>query len=176
MLPDVDAALTGETLQHNEIFAVCEEVPCADGRIYLRLADGRGWAFDDSALLPEDPSVVRGDWMHENLDSTGIPEFPANTQWEPMEEPEPTRTAEEVTAYQEAEEAVTQWRSETTSLLERAQALCREADTFVQTRGLLDDDNEEPLFDQSEVLSEEDTGVASEEEEPSPEFEGPDIL
>lgn len=29
----------------------------------LRLADGRGWAFDDSALFPHDPSVVRGYWQ-----------------------------------------------------------------------------------------------------------------
>eukprot|EP00434_Breviolum_minutum_P006246 symbB.v1.2.005511.t1/scaffold310.1/size231343/16 len=35
----------------------------ADGRIYLRLADGRGWAFDDSTLFPHDPSVIRGYWQ-----------------------------------------------------------------------------------------------------------------
>jgi len=30
--------------------------------MYLLLADYRGWAFDDSALMPHDPSVVRGRW------------------------------------------------------------------------------------------------------------------
>ena len=29
-----------------------QELMGADGRIYLRLADGRGWAFDDSTLFP----------------------------------------------------------------------------------------------------------------------------
>ena len=31
----------------------------ADGRIYLRLADGRGWAFDDSTLFPWRSRVVK---------------------------------------------------------------------------------------------------------------------
>ena len=30
-----------------------QELMGADGRIYLRLADGRGWAFDDSTLFPQ---------------------------------------------------------------------------------------------------------------------------
>lgn len=34
----------------------------ADGRVYLRLADGRGWAFDDTTLFPHDPAVIRGYW------------------------------------------------------------------------------------------------------------------
>jgi len=46
----------------NQTFAVNEELPGVDGRIYLRLADGRGWAFDDAALHPNDPSVTRGHW------------------------------------------------------------------------------------------------------------------
>jgi hypothetical protein len=61
--PSFDALFSGSTLVYNEIFAVSEEVPAADGRIYLRLADGRGWVFDDSGLLPHSPSVVRGQWM-----------------------------------------------------------------------------------------------------------------
>merc|ERR1712224_864985 len=40
----------------------CERIQGLDGRVYLLLADGRGWAFDDSALIPHDPSVVRGRW------------------------------------------------------------------------------------------------------------------
>jgi hypothetical protein len=49
-------------LNHNEVFAVCQRVQGMDSRVYLLLADGRGWAFDDSALLPHDPSVIRGKW------------------------------------------------------------------------------------------------------------------
>merc|ERR1719420_37835 len=64
VFPHFDANRTGETLVHNEIFPVSDELPGPDGRIYLKLADGRGWVFDDSALLPHDPSVVRGDWVH----------------------------------------------------------------------------------------------------------------
>lgn len=56
----VGSAPTGTVLYFNEIFAVSEEVPSADGRTYLRLADGRGWAFDDSCLMPCNPSVKRG--------------------------------------------------------------------------------------------------------------------
>jgi len=58
--PSFLAARTGVVLIQNEVFAVSAEVVGADSRVYLRLADGRGWAFDDSALLPHDPSVVRG--------------------------------------------------------------------------------------------------------------------
>ena len=46
----------------NATFAASEELPQPDGRVYLRLADGRGWAFDDRALYPHDPVVVRGFW------------------------------------------------------------------------------------------------------------------
>merc|ERR1719335_380062 len=45
-------------MHQNEIFAVCERIHAMDGRIYLLLADGRGWAFDDSAVMPHDPSVL----------------------------------------------------------------------------------------------------------------------
>merc|ERR1711904_757724 len=49
-------------LYQNETFAVQQRIQGADGRVYLLLADYRGWAFDDSALMPHDPSVVRGRW------------------------------------------------------------------------------------------------------------------
>jgi hypothetical protein len=49
-------------LYQNETFAVRERIQGTDGRVYLLLADYRGWAFDDSALVPHDPSVVRGRW------------------------------------------------------------------------------------------------------------------
>mmetsp|Transcript_142801 Transcript_142801/g.355915 ORF Transcript_142801/g.355915 Transcript_142801/m.355915 type:complete len:175 (-) Transcript_142801:7-531(-) len=60
--PSVEAARTGETLSQNATFAAAEELLGADGRVYLRLADGRGWAFDDTALFPHDPAVIRGYW------------------------------------------------------------------------------------------------------------------
>ena len=50
--------LNDTRLCQNATLAVAEEILGADGRVYLRLADGRGWAFDDSALFPHDPSVV----------------------------------------------------------------------------------------------------------------------
>merc|ERR1719191_375297 len=60
--PSVDAARTGHMLYQNETFAVRERIQGTDGRVYLLLADYRGWAFDDSALMPHDPSVIRGRW------------------------------------------------------------------------------------------------------------------
>merc|ERR1719162_339748 len=60
--PCIDADRTGHMLYQNETFAVSERLQGADGRVYLLLADFRGWAFDDSALMPHDPSVVRGRW------------------------------------------------------------------------------------------------------------------
>merc|ERR1719401_220388 len=64
--PSVEAPSTGIVLPQNETFPVIEEIPGADGRKYLRLCDGRGWAFDDSALMPHDPSVKRGQWLATN--------------------------------------------------------------------------------------------------------------
>jgi hypothetical protein len=64
--PSVNAPKTGITLRQNEIFAVAETLGGAtpdDLRIYLRLADGRGWVFDDKALYPNDPSVIRGHYQ-----------------------------------------------------------------------------------------------------------------
>jgi hypothetical protein len=57
--PDVMAACTGLALPCNDVFGVSESVLGIDQRIYLRLADGRGWVFDDSLLVPSDPSVVK---------------------------------------------------------------------------------------------------------------------
>jgi len=57
--PHVDGRRTGVILQRGVVFAVSESLMGYDGRVYLRLADGRGWAFDDTALIPEDPSVVK---------------------------------------------------------------------------------------------------------------------
>eukprot|EP00930_Biecheleria_cincta_P083489 TRINITY_DN73057_c0_g1_i1.p1 TRINITY_DN73057_c0_g1~~TRINITY_DN73057_c0_g1_i1.p1 ORF type:complete len:434 (-),score=64.84 TRINITY_DN73057_c0_g1_i1:143-1378(-) len=71
--PQGHASRTGVVLPVNEIVEVCEELPCLDGCIYLRLADGRGWAFDDSALMPHDPSMVRGRWEQSKEDSPSPP-------------------------------------------------------------------------------------------------------
>lgn len=57
--PHVDGRRTGVILQRGAVFAVSECLMGYDGRVYLRLADGRGWVFDDTALIPEDPSVFR---------------------------------------------------------------------------------------------------------------------
>jgi len=57
-------------LYQNETFAVRERIQGVDGRVYLLLADYRGWAFDDSALMPHDPSVVRGRWSPMDQGST----------------------------------------------------------------------------------------------------------
>lgn len=69
------APRTGITLHQNETFPVSQEVNGADGRIYLLVGDGRGWAFDDAALIPHDPSVVRGAWT--------APSTPAMAQQSP---------------------------------------------------------------------------------------------
>jgi len=68
--PSVDAARTGHMLFQNETFAVRERLQGVDGRVYLLLADYRGWAFDDSALMPHDPSVVRGRWSPMDVGNT----------------------------------------------------------------------------------------------------------
>eukprot|EP00930_Biecheleria_cincta_P055085 TRINITY_DN41453_c0_g1_i1.p1 TRINITY_DN41453_c0_g1~~TRINITY_DN41453_c0_g1_i1.p1 ORF type:complete len:810 (-),score=184.70 TRINITY_DN41453_c0_g1_i1:24-2453(-) len=44
--PAVDCQLSGSTLQPGEVFRVSEELPGKSGVLFLRLADGRGWAFD----------------------------------------------------------------------------------------------------------------------------------
>lgn len=60
--PAFDAPRTKIVVACNQIIAVSQELRGADGRVYLRLADGSGWAFDDGALHPQDPSVRRGSW------------------------------------------------------------------------------------------------------------------
>lgn len=54
-----NAPLTGLLLRPDEVFSVAAEIPGMDGIVYLCLADGRGWVFDDTELMPFDPSVVR---------------------------------------------------------------------------------------------------------------------
>lgn len=60
--PHFEAQWTGGMLAKNEVFSVDHEIVDPSGRIYLHLTDGRGWAFDDSALAPQSPSVVRMDF------------------------------------------------------------------------------------------------------------------
>merc|ERR1719399_886842 len=77
--PHFEAQCTGGILHKNEVFSVNQEITGPDGRVYLHLADGRGWAFDDSALMPQDPSVVRGHWQA----TPAAP--PAAVAWAPAE-------------------------------------------------------------------------------------------
>lgn len=83
--PSYGALRTGVTLRQNEVFAVSQEIVGPDARTYLRLCDGRGWAFDDSALIPHDPSVKKGGWAP-LLQAMGCPPgppaaLPAPTMW-----------------------------------------------------------------------------------------------
>lgn len=55
--PAMDSGRSGHTLRFGEDFHATEEVHGLDRRVYLRLSDGRGWAFNDAALLPEDPTL-----------------------------------------------------------------------------------------------------------------------
>lgn len=55
--PDVQANRTGGLLRYGEVFEVSAEVAGIDGRLYLKLHGADGWAFDDSAVDAEDPSV-----------------------------------------------------------------------------------------------------------------------
>lgn len=61
--PHFEAQWTGGILPKNEVFSVDQEITDPSGRIYLHLTDGRGWAFDDSALAPQNPSVVRMEFV-----------------------------------------------------------------------------------------------------------------
>ncbi|CAJ1359233.1 unnamed protein product [Effrenium voratum] len=51
--PSVDGPRTGALLRRGDIFEASVVAPGVDGRIYLKLAGWRGWAFDDSAVDPE---------------------------------------------------------------------------------------------------------------------------
>eukprot|EP00747_Dinoflagellata_sp_TGD_P182145 gnl/TRDRNA2_/TRDRNA2_36266_c0_seq2.p1 gnl/TRDRNA2_/TRDRNA2_36266_c0~~gnl/TRDRNA2_/TRDRNA2_36266_c0_seq2.p1 ORF type:complete len:349 (+),score=71.45 gnl/TRDRNA2_/TRDRNA2_36266_c0_seq2:56-1102(+) len=55
--PGVEYGRAGEVLRFGENFAATAEFDGADGRLYLRLADRRGWAYDDAGVLPDDPSL-----------------------------------------------------------------------------------------------------------------------
>merc|ERR1719188_2050859 len=44
--PDINGPRTSNMLMPGEEFAVSEELPGAGGVLYLKLSDGRGWAFD----------------------------------------------------------------------------------------------------------------------------------
>lgn len=45
-VPDIDGPRTGQMLMPGDVFRVCEEREGPCGILYLRLADGRGWAFN----------------------------------------------------------------------------------------------------------------------------------
>eukprot|EP00930_Biecheleria_cincta_P072118 TRINITY_DN59561_c0_g1_i1.p1 TRINITY_DN59561_c0_g1~~TRINITY_DN59561_c0_g1_i1.p1 ORF type:complete len:212 (+),score=48.85 TRINITY_DN59561_c0_g1_i1:98-733(+) len=47
--PDVNSERTGLSLLCGQMFQVSELLPAEDGQTYLKLADGRGWAFTHSA-------------------------------------------------------------------------------------------------------------------------------
>jgi hypothetical protein len=101
--PSMTAPHVGIILNKNEFFAVSEELRSPDGRIYLRLADGRGWAFDDSVIMPYNPTVVKGRWVPTDLEPPIVSGQPASVAspstvapWEPMEEPEEADMPEEM--------------------------------------------------------------------------------
>jgi len=52
------APTTGFVLPYGVVFGVAAAVRANDCRLYLKLSCGRGWVFDDSFLMPRDPSVV----------------------------------------------------------------------------------------------------------------------
>jgi len=83
--PNLASFHTGALLHHNEIFAVSQEIPTQEGMVCLRLADGRGFVFDDSAILPQSPSVIRGSWMAVDPQSTVVAS-PLSALYEPTEE------------------------------------------------------------------------------------------
>lgn len=55
--PNVNAPRTGSVLHRGDIFEASVVAPGLDGRVYLKIAGWRGWAFDDSAVDPVDPTV-----------------------------------------------------------------------------------------------------------------------
>lgn len=84
--PYFEAQCTGLALLKNEVFSVDQEIASPDGRIYLHLTDGRGWAFDDSALAPQDPSVVRMGFSTEMIPSDAMAtlQYGQNAQLTPI--------------------------------------------------------------------------------------------
>lgn len=76
-----DAPLTGFVMPCGVVFGVSDARRADDGRLYLRLACGQGWVFDDSYLMPGDPSVVfvrAGD--HELVLNKNIAEYQARVE------------------------------------------------------------------------------------------------
>jgi len=45
-MPAIDGPMSGDSLRLGETFLVSQELSGSDGVLYLRLADGRGWVFD----------------------------------------------------------------------------------------------------------------------------------
>eukprot|EP00931_Biecheleriopsis_adriatica_P049660 TRINITY_DN28729_c0_g1_i1.p1 TRINITY_DN28729_c0_g1~~TRINITY_DN28729_c0_g1_i1.p1 ORF type:complete len:8011 (-),score=1403.57 TRINITY_DN28729_c0_g1_i1:177-21446(-) len=56
---DIIDARSFNILTQGTIFEPVEELISADGRLYLRIADDLGWAWDDTPLFPGDPFVYR---------------------------------------------------------------------------------------------------------------------
>jgi hypothetical protein len=86
--PCSTAPFTGVSLGYNETFQVSEELPSCDGLMYLRLADGRGWAFDTSALKSQWPCVLRGRWLMCSISGT-MSWVPDSTQTRQRRHPQP---------------------------------------------------------------------------------------
>lgn len=57
--PDVGAARTGVELHRGDAFEASAGVVGTDGFVYLQLADGRGWIFNDSRIAPLPPQSPR---------------------------------------------------------------------------------------------------------------------
>lgn len=106
--PNYAALRTGLTLRHNEVFAVSQEIAGADGRTYLHLSDGRGWAFDDSALIPHDPSVKKGGWAP-LLQAVGCPPTAAPAAPVPAPPPAPAMWPTPPTATDQTASAPGSW-------------------------------------------------------------------
>jgi len=85
--PSCLAPWTGFSLFLNDAFASTEETQGADGGVFLRLSDGRGWVFDDTVLNPHDPSVRRGRWASTSpgilATLLGSPNTSAPPSWKP---------------------------------------------------------------------------------------------
>merc|ERR1719494_219355 len=49
----------GSKVEGKERFIVSDALMGSDQRMYVRLADNRGWIFDDSSLVPKNPTVEK---------------------------------------------------------------------------------------------------------------------